>query len=426
MADSNVSISFSADASDFLDGVARVSAALKTLPTGVDQVSSSLGRTSQTFSTFGTGAASALVKVAEASREASASRQQAAQTSLSAINSEIAAERATFSEKKSLYDELTKLKILSANERLAATQSALNQEYLAQRALLEKEVELGDLSVRQREAILNRMQALDEKYALQSQKIILQSVEQIVRPMDRVVDSVASSFSSGLTAMIFRGRTFGQVMASVAQSVVSQFMRMGVQVVADWAKQQIALVVLSQTAESQKTAATLAGAAAREGVAGGEATSGIAAIIGNAVKSITIDASTAGAGATAFMAPFIGPAAVAEGAAVKGAVLSMAAFDIGAWQIDQDQVAMVHRNEMVMPAAEAGAFRSMLSGAANGASGGAATASGGDTHVHLNVSALDAGSVKNWLSNNSHQIMKAMNQAVKNGDHLGLRRLATT
>jgi hypothetical protein len=74
-----------------------------------------------------------------------------------------------------------------------------------------------------------------------------------------------------------------------------------------------------------------------------------------------------------------------------------------------------------MPAAEAGAFRSMLT---NQTSGGAQSQSAGDTHVHLNVQALDAGSVKNWLGANSRQIMKAMNQAVRNGDHLGLRRLA--
>jgi hypothetical protein len=37
---------------------------------------------------------------------------------------------------------------------------------------------------------------------------------------------------------------------------------------------------------------------------------------------------------------------------------------------------------------------------------------------------MDSASVKNWLGNNSRQIMKAMSQAVSNGDHLGLRRLA--
>ncbi|PPQ26851.1 hypothetical protein CCR94_21550, partial [Rhodoblastus sphagnicola] len=95
---------------------------------------------------------------------------------------------------------------------------------------------------------------------------------------------------------------------------------------------------------------------------------------------------------------------------------------IGAWSIPQSQLAMVHQNELIMPAAEAGAFRSMLSNQANG--GGAQAQGGGDTHVHLNVSAMDAASVKSWLGANSRQIMKAMNQAMRNGDHLGLRRLA--
>ncbi|MCI4680173.1 hypothetical protein K9U39_10955 [Rhodoblastus acidophilus] len=423
MAQSNVSISFGADASDFLDGVARVSASLQSLPTGVNQVAAGLAKTSQSFSAFGAGAANALAKTGEASREASASQRDAAHASLAEINGEIFAERLAFSEKKSLYDALSRLKIVSADERLAATQRALASEYSAEKALIARELQLGDLSVQQREDIQNRNLALDARYALESQKIMLQSVQQMVGPMGRVVDSMASSFASGLTGMIFHARTLNQAMASVAQSVVSHFIRMGVEVVADWGKRQIALVVLSQTAESQKTAAALSGAAAREGIAGGEATSGLASIIANAIKSITVSAGEAGAGAAAFMAPFIGPGAVAEGAAVKGAVLAMGAYDIGAWQIDQDQIAMVHRNEMVMPAAEAGAFRSMLTNAANGGAAGAA--GGGDTHVHLNVSALDAGSVKSWLSNNSRQIMKALDGAVRNGDHLGLRRLAT-
>jgi hypothetical protein len=116
----------------------------------------------------------------------------------------------------------------------------------------------------------------------------------------------------------------------------------------------------------------------------------------------------------------MGPAAAGPAAAAQGAVMSVAAFDIGAWSIPHDQLAMVHQNELVMPAAEASAFRSMLSNQTSGPTNQGA----GDTHVHLNVSALDASSVKNWLSGNSRQIMKAMNQAVRNGDHLGLRRLA--
>ena len=219
-------------------------------------------------------------------------------------------------------------------------------------------------------------------------------------------------------------KNFRQTLQSVTQSVVSQFVRMGVDVVGDWGKKQLALTALSVAGESQKTAAATAGAAAREGVAAGEAAAGQASILASMLKSVTASASETFAGVFGFLSPVMGPAAAGPAAAAQGAVLSVAAFDIGAWSIPQDQLAMVHRNELVMPAAEAGAFRSLLSQQANGGASGSGAQGGGDTHVHLNVNALDAGSVKNWLGNNSRQIMKAMNQAVKNGDHLGLRRLA--
>jgi urease gamma subunit len=357
----------------------------------------------------------------------SKSGSDATSAAMKASEDEIQAAQRTLRAREQLYAEGAKIGILSDQQKLAASKSALDEEYNAEKALLQKELTIDGLKLAQKQAINDKLKALDQKYAADSEKLFMQSVENQIQAWDNMVNTISGSFSSGIMGMIRGTETFRQMMLHVAGAITQQFVKLGVDLVANWAKTQIAQVVLSQSAEGQKTAAALAGAAARGGIASGEAMSGIASIIANAIKSITIDSGVAGAGAAAFSAPFIGPAAVAEGAAVKGAVMSMAAFDIGAWQIDQDQVAMVHRNEMVMPAAEAGAFRSMLSGAAQGGGVGAgAAAAGGDTHVHLNVSALDAHSVKNWLSNNSGQIMKAMNQAVRNGDHLGLRRLATT
>jgi hypothetical protein len=235
---------------------------------------------------------------------------------------------------------------------------------------------------------------------------------------------MSSSFSSGLSGMIAGTKNFRQVVQSLALSVESQFIKMGVDVVADWGKKQLALAALSVAGEGQKTAAAQAGAAARSGVSAGEAVAGQASTLASVLKSITASAAESFAGVFGFLAPVMGPAAAGPAAAAQGAVLSVAAFDIGAWSIPQSQLAMVHQNELIMPAAEAGAFRSMLSAQAKG--GGAGASSAGDTHVHLNVSALDAGSVQGWLSNNSRQIMKAMDKAVRNGDHLGLRRLATS
>lgn len=423
MADSNVSISFGADASDFLDGVARVSAALQTLPTGVSQISQGIDKSSQSFAAFGAGATTALAKIATAARESGASQQDAANIGLLAINGEIAAERAALAQKKSLYDELTKLRIMSGSERVSATQAALDAEYNSERSLLEKESQFDGLKLQQRQSILDALLALDTKYGRDSQRVMMQSAEQMVAPMNRMIDSMESSFSLGLMGMIVGTRNFRQTLQSVTKSVVSQFVRMGVDVVGDWSKKQLALAALSIAGESQKTAAATAGAASRESVVAGEAAAGQASILASMLKNVTASASETFAGVFGFLAPVMGPAAAGPAAAAQGAVLSVAAFDIGAWSIPQDQLAMVHQNELVMPAAEAGAFRSLLSQQASGGAGGAGT-QGGNTHVHLNVNALDAGSVKNWLGNNSRQIMKAMNHAVKNGDHLGLRRLA--
>jgi len=388
MAD-NVSISFGADTSGFLDGVARVSAALS--------------------------------KIDEVARACGASQQDVARTNLVAINGEIAAEHMAFAQKQSLYGQLTRLKLMTGEERVAATKAALDSEYAAESALLQKEAQLEGLRPSQRQAVLSRMTLLDQKYAADSQRLMLQSVEQMVTPMNHMVNAMSASFSSSLTGMIMGTKNLQQAMRSLTQAVVSQFVRMGVEVVADWAKKQLAMAALSLAGEGQKTAAASAGAAARTGISAGEAAAGEATVFASILRNITASASETFAGVFGFLAPVMGPAAAAPAAAAQGAVLSVAAFDIGAWSIPQDQLAMVHQNELIMPAAEAGAFRSMLNSHANG---GSQAQSAGDTHVHLNVSAMDAASVKSWLGANSRQIMKAMSQAVSNGDHLGLRRLA--
>jgi len=422
MADSSVSISFGADASGFLDGVASVSAALAQLPAGVGQASAAIDKSQQSFAAFGAGASAALARINDMARASGASQQEVARASLAAINGEISAERSALAQKEALYSALTKLKIMSAGERLAAGRAALDAEYESARAMLQKELQLGDMSLVQRQAVLNRMLQLDQKYASDNQRLMLQSTEQMVAPWNHMIDSMSSSFSSSLSGMIMGTKNLQQTLNSLTQAVVSQFVKMGVDVVADWAKKQLALVALSVTGEGQKTAAATAGAAARTGVSGAEAAGEEASIFSSVLHSITASASETFAGVFGFLSPVMGPAAAGPAAAAQGAVMSVAAFDIGAWSIPQDQLAMVHQNELVMPAAEAGAFRSMLSNQVNGAG---QQASGGDTHVHLNVSAMDAASVKNWLGNNSRQIMKAMSQAVRNGDHLGLRNLAT-
>jgi hypothetical protein len=115
-----------------------------------------------------------------------------------------------------------------------------------------------------------------------------------------------------------------------------------------------------------------------------------------------------------------GPAAAAQ-ATVASAVGAVASADIGMWSVPADMLTLIHHNELIMPAAEAGAFRDLLSGASQGGQSGANVSITPTTHFHVN--AIDGGSVSQWMRANSSQMMRAVDEAVRHGAHLGLRRL---
>jgi hypothetical protein len=120
-------------------------------------------------------------------------------------------------------------------------------------------------------------------------------------------------------------------------------------------------------------------------------------------------AAAGGGGILSFLAPF----------------LPFLAFDSGSWEVPHDMIAGVHAGEMIVPSQGgiADQFRGFLGG--NGANGGPAGSSGGDTHVHLHLAAIDGASARSFLMNNSKHVAGALNAAVQRGDHLGLRSLGS-
>ena len=95
------------------------------------------------------------------------------------------------------------------------------------------------------------------------------------------------------------------------------------------------------------------------------------------------------------------------------------------WKVPTDQLAMIHQNELIMPAAQAGAFRDMLTGASTGSASTGSARAQGAVHVHpqmhIKVGAMDASGFGGFLRNNQRELMKAMDGAVRQGAHLGLR-----
>ena len=215
--------------------------------------------------------------------------------------------------------------------------------------------------------------------------------------------------------MISGHESFRQAMQKAMMSLADKAVDMVEKMVVKWIAGELA-----------KTTASTAGDAARTASGAAASAAGSTMAAASMLKSIFGSAGQAFAGVFGFMAPMMGPAAAGPAAAAEATVISVgsglvAAADIGMWKVPTDQLAMIHHNELIMPAAQAGAFRDMLTGAATGTAGGGL----GRVHVHpqmhIHVGAMDASGFGGFLRNNQRELMKAMHGAVRQGAHLGLR-----
>jgi hypothetical protein len=228
-------------------------------------------------------------------------------------------------------------------------------------------------------------------------------------------NSVAQAFNSQLRGLVAGTTTWRTAFGNVLQDLLIKFI--------EWCETTVEHYAL---AEAMKTAATVSGVAARTGAEEGGAAASLGAHGAAAVRSILSSAAEAFAGVFGFLAPLMGPFAAGPAAAAQATVAGMAgavaSADIGMWQVPNDQVALIHHNELVMPAAEAGAFRSLLTtSAGGGASPGPSVAIHPTTH--FNVSAIDGPSVASWMRSNGPGMAKALDEAVRHGAALGLKRL---
>jgi hypothetical protein len=141
--------------------------------------------------------------------------------------------------------------------------------------------------------------------------------------------------------------------------------------------------------------------------------------IGNATSQITAAAGVAGANAVAATSgiPLIGPAAApAAGAAAAGEALGFESFLTGSAAgggiMPQDMFLLAHKNEMMLPAPIAQHVVNSMGGNDN--------STGGDTHVHFHVSAMDGNSVASFFQNNQTHIANSVIASAKKGK-IGLK-----
>ncbi len=427
----DVAIRFSADTDDLQDGLADVRGAVGAVTPDLKKLSDSVSDAAQktapaaaAFSRMSVSIGDGLSGALRPASAAFAALGDDAGAAKTRIDGEIKALQESLAIKKTIFDGETKLKNISESEKIALVRAATQEEYEAQRALLEQEAGLADLSAQQKQQALNKIATLEATHQKQMVQLSYQAAKEQDKIWQGLASRIGSSMSSSIMGLLQHTTTFREGARQMALAATQYFVNMGTQWVASFALDIAKNIATHAMGEEAMTAATQLGVSARTA---SQAAGSVADIAGKAaavIKSIMASSAKAFAGVFGFMSPLLGPAAAGPAAAAQATVAgvaSVASFDIGAWNIPQDQLAMVHKNELVMTASQGEAFRDLVN---NGARGDAAP----QVHapVNFHVHALDAQGVASFLQGNGREIMRAVGRHVQDGMHLGVRGLNPT
>ncbi len=235
---------------------------------------------------------------------------------------------------------------ISAEEKLKRDQDAATAEYNIERTLLEQKAQIYKDDAKKKQAVLAQLEKLDAQHNLQVQKNAYDTALAVQKQWSSMLRPITQAFDTSIKGMIMGTQTWQKAMSNILQSIVGEFVSMGIKIVTQWIANEMA-----------KTTATIAGTTTRTAVQQAANSQGLAASALLTVKSIMGDAAKTFSGTFASLSgiPIVGPvmaaaaapAAMATVAAVTSSVASSAG---GAWQIPADRLNFVHKDETILPA----------------------------------------------------------------------------
>jgi len=298
--------------------------------------------------------------------------------------SEIAEQRRA-AEEQYREGQITAQQLLTLERNLITQKLAIDLQYLQAKRALDASDALAqakdDAAILKAKEEANRDLAKSDKEYHDNAK----------REWETTARQMSSSFTGAVRGMLFQGQTLKGGVLNIAESIGSTMISVAIEkplerwVLAEAEKLHIGIQTqtsLAAAEQSQRIANSVA-----------EATTN--------VQSVTRAAGVAAAQGTASFAGAPWPidmGAPAFGAEMMAAALSYApmASAAGGWgQVPADQIAQIHKDEMVLPAHIADFVRS---GAASAQGASAANGSGSTVHHHhWNISTMDSRSFEGFL-----------------------------
>ena len=309
---------------------------------------------------------------------------------------------AAYARRKAAIQEEAELGKISGGEEVARLKDLLDTEWALEQDYYEKKLAAAVNDVRTREKLTSQEELTYEKYLTNKDKLDAQAVQNSEKQWDSLLQPIQRAVDTSITGIILGTTTVQKALANLAQSIVAEFVNSAVK---------------SVFGEIGKLlGASLAGGG---GSSGDQDFWGGITGTGEDIEGGGISASPFGSGG---LLGTLGLGSLVSGGGIFGSLFkgigSLFGFEQGGivpsaqggWMVPSTSLAMLHANEMVLPANISQGLQSMIAGG-----GGGAGASGGGANVMFNVSAIDSQSVAKFFQSNGNVLVAAINRAMRNG-----------
>ena len=180
------------------------------------------------------------------------------QAAMKEIDGEIALVKAGEKQKETLLDAGVKTKQISENQKLSATEDALQDELQDETMLYEQELKLDGLKLSQRQEILNKMQAAQTQYNAAVLKLNLEAAEQTKKNWDSAMSEINNAFTGQIDGLLKGTTSFAQAFKNVLGTLLEDVIKF----CAEWALKHAETIAENILGINAQTTAQVAGAAA--------------------------------------------------------------------------------------------------------------------------------------------------------------------
>ncbi len=324
--------------------------------------------------------------------------------SLASLDADEKVTDAAYARKKAAIQQQAELGKQSSTEEIAQLKDLLDSEWALQQDYYEKKQAAAESDARTQEKLTEEEELAYQKYLTDKQKLDAQAVQDSQKQWESLLQPIQRALDTSITGIILGTTTVQKALSNLAQSIIAEFVNSAVKSVFS----QLGKLLGSSLAGGGGGSAGTGGGdqdffggitGAGEDIVGGGVSQGLFGS-GGLLGALGLGGLVSGGGIFGSLFSGIGSLFGFE----HGGIVPSAQ---GGWMVPSTSLAMLHANEMVLPANISQGLQSMIAG------GG--SASGGGPNVQFNVSAMDSQSVAKFFQSNGSVLVAAINRATRNG-----------